>query len=91
MVNDAINATFELAAGLLLWLNCRQLYRDKEVRGVSVLPVLVFTAWGFWNLYFYPSLDQWLSGLAAVLVVSANVTWVGQLLYYSRQSGCEVH
>lgn len=43
---DLVNGLFEMVGGLLLWLNVRRLARDRQVAGVSVLPVLFWTAWG---------------------------------------------
>lgn len=82
---DLINALFESSAGLFLWNNVRLLYKHKKVRGVSVLSTTVFTLWGYWNLYYYPYLNQWLSFLGGILVVFANTTWVYLALRYRGQ------
>ena len=55
-MQDFVNATFELGGGFLLLWNCLRLYRDKEVKGVSVGVTAFFTLWGYWNLYYYPHL-----------------------------------
>lgn len=86
MSGDIVNGLFELIGGLLLFLNCRRLYRDKQLKGVSVLPTMFYAAWGYWNLYYYPSLGQWLSFYAGIVVVTANTTWVALALYYLRQN-----
>lgn len=75
-MNDFINAMFELCSGIFLWLNVLELYKAKVVRGVSVWSFLVFTLWGYWNLYYYPSLNQIWSFLGGLLVVSANTVWL---------------
>jgi hypothetical protein len=80
--NDIINALFELTGGVLLFVNVWRLYRDKKIRGISILPVIVFTAWGFWNLYFYPSVGCVYSFLAGIIVVTANAIWLAQVFYY---------
>lgn len=36
-----------------------------------------FTAWGFWNLHYYPSLEQWFSFYAGIVLVLGNLCWVG--------------
>lgn len=84
---DLINGLFEGFGGVLLWLNCRRLYRDKVFKGVSIVPTAFFMAWGYWNLFYYPHLDQWLSFTGGLLIVSANTFWVGQMAYYSRFPG----
>jgi hypothetical protein len=82
---DLINGSFEAIGSLLVWLNIRQLYRDKVVRGVHIAPVMFWTAWGYWNIYYYPHLNQWLSFAGGISVVLANSVWVGQMLYYRKE------
>jgi len=85
IIQDLINSLFELSAGFFLWNNVRVLYRDKKVRGISILSIGVFTIWGYWNLYYYPFLDQWLSFLGGMLVVFANTVWVYLAIRYTRE------
>lgn len=89
MSNDIINAAFELTAGLLLWLNVVHLHRDKRIQGIHFAPTALFTAWGVWNLYFYPNVGCWWSFVAGILVVVANGTWLGQLIYYRYKQNKE--
>ena len=84
-MNDLINGIFEIGGGLLIALNCLRLYKDKEVKGVSIAVVAFFTVWGYWNLYYYPSLNQWMSLAGGVIIVLANSVWVGMALYYGRK------
>jgi len=81
---DLINGILESVAGLFIALSCWRLFKDKKVRGVSVIHVFFFALWGFWNLYYYPHLGQYLSFWGGVLVVTINTFWVGQMLYYGR-------
>lgn len=57
--------------------------KDKKIRGVSILSALVFGLWGWWNLYYYPFLEQILSFLGGIFVVTANTTWVVLALHYT--------
>ena len=82
-MNDLINGAFELLGGLLIGLSIRRLLRDRVVKGISWVPVAFFTAWGFWNLHYYPSLDQWWSFAGGIVVVTANALWLLFLLYFS--------
>lgn len=84
MNNDLINAAFEMAGGFFILLSVRRAYLDKKVAGVSWLHVLFFTFWGAWNLYYYPSLGQYLSFYAGQFLVLVNTIWVSQLIYYGR-------
>lgn len=85
MTPDLINGIFEAGLAVMITNNIRRLYKDKQVKGVSLLTVVWVTAWGFWNLYFYPAVDAWFSFYAGIAVVLANATWLGLALYYVRR------
>lgn len=72
---DLINGLFEAFGGLMVWLNVYKIIKDKQVRGVSSVATWVFTAWGFWNLFYYPHLGQWLSFAGGCIIVSGNFGW----------------
>jgi hypothetical protein len=84
MIADLINAAFEMGAGVAQIINCYQLYKDKQIKGVRVSVTAFFGAWGLWNLYYYPSLGQWASFSAGILICLANFVWVGLAIYYSK-------
>lgn len=84
---DLINGVFELCGGLLLFLNVYRLIKDKQVRGVSLLPVTLWTLWGLWNLAYYPSLDQWFSFAGGLVVVFGNMVWLSLAIYYTFCAG----
>lgn len=77
-----MNAIFEFGGGLAILNHCRVAYRDKAVHGVSIVSVLFFTAWGLWNMYYYPSLGQWASFIGGCFISAANALWVGLLIRY---------
>jgi hypothetical protein len=85
MSPDLINGLFEGVGALLICGNIRALYRDKIVRGVTLAPVIFWSAWGFWNLFYYPTLDQWFSFYGGIGVVTANTAWVLMAIYYRSQ------
>jgi hypothetical protein len=72
---DTINGAFEGFAGFLIYMNVLRLRRDKMVRGVLSWVTWVYTAWGFWNLFYYPHLEQWLSFAGGLFIVSGNFAW----------------
>lgn len=76
MTPDAINAGLELGGAYFTWMNARQLYKDKEIKGVYWPTWVFFSVWGLWNLYYYPSLDQWLSFYAGIVLIAGNLAWV---------------
>lgn len=72
---DLINCTFECLGGLAVLASCYRTYKSKSADGVSLITIGFFTSWGFWNLYYYPSLGQVVSGVAAIGVCAANSLW----------------
>ena len=86
---DLANCLFEALSGAMLWYNVRILIRDKRVKGVSILTIAFFSLWGYWNLYYYPWLNQILSFIGGLIVVSANTTWVILAVYYTRKGRAE--
>jgi uncharacterized membrane protein YfcA len=84
-MNDLVNSIFELGGGLLITLNCFRLYKDKVVKGVSVATVAFFSLWGYWNIYYYPSLGQTLSFIGGIVIAVANTVWVGMAIYYAKR------
>lgn len=83
---DLINGLFELFGGAFVALSCRQLYRDKQVKGISLWHPTFFTAWGAWNLLFYPAVGAWWSFLGGIGVMVVNSLWLGMLLYYRKRA-----
>ena len=86
MTPDLINGLFEFVGAAALALNVWKLYQDKESKGVHWLSTGFFTTWGFWNLFFYPSLGQMWSFAGAVAIVLVNVVWLILRVHYSRRS-----
>lgn len=82
---DLINGAFEAVGSVMLWRNVAQLHKDKEVKGVHWNATAFFTTWGYWNLYYYPSLEQWWSFAGGLSIVLANSVWLGQMIYYIRK------
>lgn len=85
MTPDKINGTFELLGSVFIMLSIWKLYRDKLVRGISWWHVGFFSAWGYWNIYYYSSLDQWWSWSAGILLAFTNTAYLIMLLYYTKK------
>lgn len=81
---DFVNGLFEFVGGLSICMNVRQILRDRKLRGVSLYATGFFTAWGWWNCYYYPSLGQWLSFAGGLFIVSANTVWIILALRYRK-------
>ena len=85
MSGDLYNGLFELGSGLLSSINIYRLYRDRVLRGVSILPTIFFSCWGLWNLYFYRVNDAPYSFYGGCVITIVNVIWLSQIWYYSRK------
>lgn len=82
MLPDLFNGLFELCGAAFIGLHIRQILKDKSIKGVSIPATMFFTAWGFWNLFYYPHLGQWLSFAGGIAIVTANVVWISLMLRY---------
>lgn len=80
---DIVNGSLQVGGGFFVLASIARLNKDRQVRGVSWLHVMYFTAWGYWNLFYYPHLDQWVSFAGGLLLVAANTAWLVQLVYWS--------
>ena len=79
---DLVNAGFELLGGVGVWLHIVALYKNKKASGVEPLTFVLFTLWGYWNLYYYSFLGQTASVYAGISIVIANTVWVYLYYYY---------
>lgn len=85
MWQDKVNSCLLGLSAILLVLNVRRLYRDKSVSGVSIWPVVLYDVWGFWDLYYFPSLHQWFSMGASFIACCTNAVWLFLAVYYMRR------
>lgn len=84
MTPDIINSIFEFVAAGSVLISVRQILKDREVKGVAWLGCLFMPVWSFWNIYFYASLAQGWSLLAALSMSVAETIYVILLIYYSH-------
>lgn len=82
---DVINGSLEFIGGCMCWANVWTTLKDKFVGGVRWWTTGFFAFWGYWNLYYYPSLDQWWSLAGSVWLVLGNTVWVLLLIYYGTR------
>lgn len=85
-IPDLINGVFEFGISIPLAKGVMMLRADRVVKGFYWPTIVWTTAWGLWNLFYYPHLDQWLSFIGGLIVVSVNITWLVHVYYYARQS-----
>ena len=84
MSPDNVNGLFEFFGSIMIWRNVYAILKDKHLAGVRWGATAFFSSWGFWNLYYYPSLNQWWSFSGGVSIVIANTIWLVLSIYYSR-------
>ena len=85
MWQDSVNGMFEFLSGFFILLHCIKMFRDKKIRGVSFLAAVYFTAWSYWNLHYYPNLNQWWSFTGGVFTTIAHTIWFTMIVYYIRK------
>lgn len=81
---DIVNGCFEALGAASIWMHVRAIIRDKKSRGVSGFATAFFTGWGFWNLYYYPHLEQWFSFVGGLAIVSGNGIWLYFMWRYRK-------
>jgi len=82
MSYDFINAVFECSGGIFVALNAWDIWKKKAVAGQTLTALAFFTAWGLWNLVFYPAVGQWWSTLGAWGIMLMNAVQIGLVLKF---------
>lgn len=85
MTPDMINGGFEVLGFFLILNHCRVAMNDQEVKGVSIFSTLVFIVWGVWNIYWYSYLTAWYSFFGGIVLMLANMWWVGLMIYFRNK------
>ncbi|HVW54081.1 MAG TPA: hypothetical protein VHC00_00235 [Rhizobiaceae bacterium] len=80
---DQINAACEVIACIVLFPSIVRAWRLKIVQGVHWITPAFFWSYGIWNLFYYHSLEQWWSGIAAVLLAGQNTAWLLMVILYT--------
>lgn len=76
MNNDAVMATFQVGSCLFLCLSIFTIFRDRDLKGVSVWMIGYFTLWtvyGSWNWFH---LNQHWSFVTSVTMGILYVIWL---------------
>jgi hypothetical protein len=85
MTPDHVNAAFEVAGSVAVWMNFLAILKDRGYAGTRIPMMAFFTSWGFWNLYYYSHLLQWYSLYASLLLTGGNCAVVSAMLYFGRK------
>ncbi len=78
------NAMFEFFGSMALMKNVFKLHADKMVRGYHWAATAYFMSWGYWNIFYYPSVGDWWSFTGGLFVVAVNTFWLGQMIHYRK-------
>lgn len=87
MTADLANGLFEGLGAVFLAMNVRQLWQDRELRGVHWAPTVFFTAWSSFNLWFYPSQGLWWSFWGGLSIAIVNAVWLLSVVKFRRPAG----
>lgn len=86
MSMDFINAVFECSGGVFVALNAWDIWKKKRVAGQTLTAISFFTAWGVWNMFYYPSIHQWWSTAGAWGVMMANAALIYFVVKYREKA-----
>ena len=79
---DYINSLFEFGMAFVILLSVLKLREEKVVKGFHWANVAFPALWGIWNLFYYPSLDQWASFTGGVVIVTINIYYLSLIYKY---------
>src|ERR1044072_8110677 len=79
MTNDLINGLFELGGAAAVALSIAAVWKDRMYAGLSVWQVVFFQSWGWWNVFYYPSIDQTWSFYGGLALAFSNTAYLFSL------------
>jgi len=85
-MEDIINSFFEFSMFVASIMNIIKILEEKVIKGFHWATVGIASLWGFWNLHYYSSLDQWWSFYAGILLVISNSIWLRLVFYYAKRN-----
>jgi hypothetical protein len=83
---DFVNGCFEFGGAILCWFNVKRILKDKKIEGVYWPVQAFFSTWGFWNIFYYSGLNQWVSFYGGIMLFLGNGTWTVLAAYYDRKN-----
>lgn len=85
MTLSAVLAFCFFACSAVVWINVRQILRDRMVAGVSLFPTIIFIITNVVEVFYFWDLLDWWSTAGAVSMTLANVVWIALAYHYRRQ------
>lgn len=84
---DTVLTILFFATGIVLFMNVRALWRDREVKGVSFVPVAIFFIVDLLQaIRFTHYGDYALAGGALILTIASGV-WLGLAAFFASTKG----
>ena len=80
---DIVNGIFECAGLFFIVPSIVKTVKSKTTDSVSYVTLAFFTAWSFWNIYFYPSNGLTVSFVGSIFIGIANLVWLVLVVKYS--------
>ena len=81
---DIVNMTFFFSSSFVIWLNVMKIYKDKQIRGVKLIPGVFFCVSCSWGIFYYVKLGQPWSVIGMILMAIANFAWTFLAIYYTK-------
>ncbi len=82
--SDLVTGLLETTAGVFQFLNCARLHRDREIKGVFWHLTFFYTAWSFWDVWYFAHLRQWCAWAGTFVILSASLLWLTLAIRYRR-------
>ena len=75
-MNDIVMAAFQLGACFFLCLSIAAVFRDRQLKGVSVWMIGFFTTWTVFGSYNWFVLNQYWSFVTSTLMTILYLIWL---------------
>lgn len=73
-----------LACAAVLSFHIVQLYKDKQVKGVSLIPTYVFIATNIFEVVYFYRLGDIMPTIGSAMMLVSNIIWLSMALYYKH-------
>lgn len=90
-MNDIVMAGFQAGACLFLALNIVTIFRDRELKGVSIWMIGFFTIWTVFGTYNWYVLDQRWSYITSVAMGILYLIWLVLAIAAKREMKAKAH
>lgn len=79
---DIINTFFEIGFIVVMCLNIRSIYIDKDLKGINVYGLLFGLHYAIFWCFFCFYLGQTYSSIAGIIYFTLNAIWIGMIFFY---------